>query len=319
MLFGKEFHYDEKQEVINLKIGLVFSGGGCLGAYEIGVWKAIKELDIDIYVQGVAGTSIGALNAVLFALKDYKLAENIWLDLTKEKLLPIDNLNLLAKGIEAFLGNKNLDFIKKHLPGLLGQGNVSRQGLMEIMNSLDVLKALSPSMPIYAACSALPGVDAKYFKLNDYDVETVNKILCATSAIPPVYGCEEIENVKYIDGGLSDNLPVRPLYEDGFNLILAVNVDKNYKLDISSFPACKIIYIAPDFDERVSLSTILDFSKESISAHIRNGYEDTMNLLVPVFELYNFKLKKYAGGLVVNTGKNVINNILSVFRGKTKS
>lgn len=301
-----------------MKFGLVFSGGGCLGAYEIGVWKAIKELNIDNYIQGAAGTSIGALNAVLFALKDYKLAENIWLELTKEKILPIDNLNLFAKGVEAFIGSKNLDFIKKHLPGLLGQGNVSRQGLMDIMNNLDLLKALSPAMPIYAACSALPGVDAKYFKLNDYDVETVNKILCATSALPPVYGCEEIENVKYVDGGFSDNLPIRPLYNEGFNLILAVNVDKNYKLDLSSFPNSKIIYIAPNFDEKVRLSSILDFSKESISDHIRDGYTDTMNLLVPIFELHDFKLNKYPGELMVNTGKSVFRNVFSIFRGKNK-
>lgn len=307
---------NERQGVINLKFGLVLGGGGCLGAYEIGVWKAMKELKIDIYIQGVSGTSIGALNAVLFALEDYKLAENTWMELTKEKILPIDNLNLIAKGVEAFLGSKNLDFIKKHLPGLLGQGNVSRQGLMDIMNSLDVFKALSPAMPIYAACSALPGVDAKYFKLNDYKVETVKKILCATSALPPVYGCEDIENVKYVDGGFSDNLPIRPLYEDGFDLILAVNVDKNYKLDRSSFPDSRIICIAPNFDENVSLSAILNFSNESISSHIRNGYEDTMNLLTPIFELYNFKLKKHPGELMLNTGKNVIKNIFGVFREK---
>lgn len=84
---------------------MAFSGGGCPGTYEIGVWKAIKELNIDNYIQNAAGTSINVLNAVLFALKDYKL-------------------------------------------------------------------------------------------------ETVNKILYASSALSPVYGCEEIENVKYVDSGL---------------------------------------------------------------------------------------------------------------------
>jgi NTE family protein len=294
--------------VIYLKFGLVLGGGGCLGAYEIGVWKAMKELKIDMYVQGVSGTSIGALNAVLFALKDYELAENTWMELKKEKMLPIDNINLFAKGIEMFLGSKNIDFIKKHLPGLLGQGNVSRQGLMDIMNNLDVFKALSPKMPIYAACSALPGVDAKYFKLNNYDVETVNTILCASSALPPVYGCEEIENVKYVDGGFSDNLPIRPLYEEGFNLIFAVNLDKNYKLDRSSFPDCKIICIAPNFDDGISFSSVLDFSNESISGHLKNGYKDTMDLLAPIFELYNFKMKRHPGEL--------ISNIFSIFGNK---
>lgn len=297
-----------------MKFGLVFSGGGCLGAYEIGVWKAIKELSMDNYIQAVSGTSIGALNAVLFALKDYKLAENIWLKLSREKILPTNNLNLFAKGIEMFIGSKNLEFIKKHAPSLLGQGNISRQGLMEIMESLDVTKALNPAMPVYAACSALPEIEAKYFKLNDYDVETVNKILCATSALPPVYGCEEIENIKYIDGGFSDNLPVRPLYEEGFDLVLVVNVDKNYKLDISKFPGCQIIYIAPNYEGKVNFSAIMDFSKDSISAHIKDGYEDTMNLLLPIFQLHNFKLKKYPGQLITDTGKIVKKNILSVFK-----
>jgi len=32
-----------------MRVGLVLSGGGGKGAYEIGVWKAIKELNIDNY------------------------------------------------------------------------------------------------------------------------------------------------------------------------------------------------------------------------------------------------------------------------------
>jgi NTE family protein len=53
------------------KIGLVFSGGGGKGAYEIGVWKAFKEYGIDKYVCAVSGTSVGALNAALFATTPY--------------------------------------------------------------------------------------------------------------------------------------------------------------------------------------------------------------------------------------------------------
>ena len=33
-----------------MKIGLVLSGGGGKGAYELGVWKALKELKIDKYI-----------------------------------------------------------------------------------------------------------------------------------------------------------------------------------------------------------------------------------------------------------------------------
>ncbi|MCM1381075.1 MAG: patatin-like phospholipase family protein [Muribaculaceae bacterium] len=60
------------------KIGLVFGGGGSRGAYQIGMWKAMKDLGIDEDINMVSGTSVGALNAVLFALGDYQSAFNIW-------------------------------------------------------------------------------------------------------------------------------------------------------------------------------------------------------------------------------------------------
>ena len=47
--------------------GLVLAGGGTKGAYQVGVWKALKELDIN--VKAIAGTSIGALNGALFLFR----------------------------------------------------------------------------------------------------------------------------------------------------------------------------------------------------------------------------------------------------------
>ena len=46
--------------------GLVLEGGGTKGAYQLGAYKALKELGMEF--DGIVGTSIGALNAafVLF-------------------------------------------------------------------------------------------------------------------------------------------------------------------------------------------------------------------------------------------------------------
>ena len=49
-----------------MEYGLVLAGGGVRGAYQIGVWKALKELKIK--VSAVSGVSIGAVNV---APKDY--------------------------------------------------------------------------------------------------------------------------------------------------------------------------------------------------------------------------------------------------------
>ena len=69
-----------------MKIGLVLAGGGAKGAYQIGAFKALKELKIDKYISVLAGTSIGALNAMLLMQDDLELSENIWGTITREKI-----------------------------------------------------------------------------------------------------------------------------------------------------------------------------------------------------------------------------------------
>ena len=47
----------------NMKRAVVLSGGGAKGAYQIGVWKALRKLKINYSI--VTGTSVGALNLSL--------------------------------------------------------------------------------------------------------------------------------------------------------------------------------------------------------------------------------------------------------------
>ena len=49
----------------DLKCGLVLSGGGAKGAYQVGVVKALAEAGVR--VDAVAGASIGALNGAIVA------------------------------------------------------------------------------------------------------------------------------------------------------------------------------------------------------------------------------------------------------------
>ena len=88
-----------------MKIGLVLSGGGGKGAYELGVWKALKDLGVDRYIDVFSGTSIGAFNAVLFAQDNLEAAEALWEEVTIEKLIPISKLDLLKRGIGLVIGS----------------------------------------------------------------------------------------------------------------------------------------------------------------------------------------------------------------------
>lgn len=72
------------------KLGIVLDGGGGKGAYQIGVWKYLKESKLYNSISAISGTSVGGLNSCLFALDEYNLAETIWTQKIQDKILSID-------------------------------------------------------------------------------------------------------------------------------------------------------------------------------------------------------------------------------------
>ena len=66
------------------KTGLVLGGGGSRGSYELGVWKALRELEVELNV--VTGTSIGAINGAMIAQGDYEMALSLWNQIETDKV-----------------------------------------------------------------------------------------------------------------------------------------------------------------------------------------------------------------------------------------
>lgn len=60
--------------------GLVLAGGGGKGAYQVGCWRAMRELGVEVSV--IAGTSVGGLNAALMAQGDEEAAQELWRSIT---------------------------------------------------------------------------------------------------------------------------------------------------------------------------------------------------------------------------------------------
>ena len=293
-----------------MKIGLVLAGGGGRGSYEIGVWKALRELGIDKYIQVVSGTSIGALNAVLFMQGDIQRAERAWYSISKETILPTDNFDLIKKGVLLALGSRNINFIKKYMPKRLEQGNISRQGLIDVMDRyIDFYKVINSNISCYVTCSEIPGLKARYFKLNSCDEVQIRCILRATSAIPAIYECEEIENRKYIDGGMADNVPIQPVYGQGCEVIIIVHLEKGASIEKQKFPNTKIVEIIP----REMQGGILDFSQEGIRKRIQQGYSDTKDLLEPIFELSRYQFMRLPGETVALMGKNFKDMLYKIY------
>ena len=99
-----------------MKRALVLSGGGSLGAYEMGAWKALRELNIDFQV--VTGTSIGALNGFFVATNQFELALKLWQNVSIEKVInnAIDlDYNEIQKSVTRDNGKKLKSIIKSYL------------------------------------------------------------------------------------------------------------------------------------------------------------------------------------------------------------
>ncbi|MGL4760682.1 MAG: patatin-like phospholipase family protein [Sarcina sp.] len=291
-----------------MKIGLVLPGGGGKGAYQVGVMKALDELGISKHIKYVSGTSIGALNTLLFVQGDIKVAEEVWDNISTEKILPIDNLDLMKRGIMLKIGAKNLSFVKKYMPSALQQGNISRDGLLEIADKyLNVEMIQGSDIVSYATCTDIENLNAKYFKYNEYDESYIKKIFLATSALPGIYEPEKIEDRFYIDGGLVDNIPIQPLYGEGCEIIIIAHLGRDIFINKGDFPNTKIIEIFPSYMEEGVMKGTLNFSQETLKSRIRRGYDDTKNTLGPIIDLALFcqeKVERKVG--IFNMIKDII-------------
>lgn len=267
------------------KLGLVFAGGGGKGAYEVGVWRGLKAFGIDKEVKVVSGTSIGALNAMMFIQGDYEKAEEVWLNSSQEKMLPIDEKIILRNILYLYRSKNDMKKIVAWAEELSKEGTISRDGLIDTMERyLDYEKIKTSDKTCFISCSKVPDLHAEYFKVNNKEEEEIKKLLFATSAIPLVFDKVEINGHYYMDGGLKDNVPVKPVYDEGCNIIIVIYFNRVDRIDKSFYKDAKIIEIFPKKQSGWITGT-LDFSREASLDRILEGYKDTLkvfNNIIPI-------------------------------------
>lgn len=251
------------------KFGLSLGGGGGLGSYQIGVWRALKEYEIDKRIEAISGTSVGILNACLIAQNDYEIAEYIWKN-------EIEN-NILSKKKPSMKNNY-----------ISANGIFTREGLLEIIDKyLDLNIIADYPCPIYAAAVNLKTIDVVYFKLNGKSHSQIKEIMMASSAIPIIFGRQKIEGVDYVDGGVEilngDNLPLKPLYDEGCSQIIAISMYK--ETIIEKDEKCKVYEIIPSKDLGDFRTGAMDFSLKGARMRLEEGYKDTIEILKPIFRM----------------------------------
>ncbi len=160
----------------DMKVGLVLSGGGAKGAYQVGVIKALNELGTQ--VDAVAGASIGTLNGAILAaapsLQEGAVRlEQLWMDLANSSPLKLNfpaylqflaasGLRLAGTGVLAQLASKLQSVGRGVMPSWLGTrlsgfveqlnaGALSDTPLQRHMDSYLDQDALNMGLPLYVS------------------------------------------------------------------------------------------------------------------------------------------------------------------------
>ena len=258
------------------KIGIVLSGGGGNGAYQVGVWKYLAER-IGVF----SGTSVGALNAALFATVPLERAERIWTEGVEGRiLLPQKKSGQIIGELISDAASGFADGIFRSAGRLAGSGVWSWEGLLEIMRNvpLERLSAGGAIPAVYATCFALsPPLGTRHFRLNGRDARNIHRILLATSAIPLAFRPERIGGVLYCDGGVSCNVPFAPLLRERCTHALVVSLSPNDVICGNIPPEMRVACIRPSVP--FSRLGVLDFSCGRILKLISLGYADCKRAL----------------------------------------
>lgn len=269
------------------KTGLVLGGGGTWGSYEIGVWMALRDLEIEPEINGVAGTSIGALNMALFAQGDLQNAITLWTELSNDDIVHVD-----AHKIGRFLISALVAAAAPQKAGMLARnikpdtiyktGVLSQTYIKQIISQyVNPIKLFMSPRDLYACCCQLPLLKPEYFSLKALNAGPIDSILLASAAIPMAFDAVKLNNHQYCDGGLKDNVPVRPLYELGYRRIIAVNLDPERELKASAFPEAKLYVITPQQKElfQGGITKVLSFDPKMNMQRIFAGYRDALGVL----------------------------------------
>ena len=130
---------------------LVLAGGGARGSYQVGVWRALMELDW--HPQIITGTSVGGLNGAMFVLDLYETARDMWLTIRSRDVMELPEENADLSALHQFLRR------------VVKEGGMDVTPLEEIVERVldeDALRSAPIRFGIVtgAAWAAAPGADA---------------------------------------------------------------------------------------------------------------------------------------------------------------
>ncbi len=251
--------------------GLVLEGGGGKGAYQIGVWKALRELNIEI--KAVTGTSVGALNGAFIAADLYEEAYTLWENIAPDQVVKTDNEAFK----EIITGKFNISNIEKYLnlsADLWKNKGLDTDPLRQLLESnLDEEKIRNSKIDFGLVTVSITDREPVEIFLEDIPQGKLIDYIMA-SALFPTFKSLEIDGKKFIDGGFYDNLPINLLSRKNIDQIIAVEMNSVGLRQAVKDKNLDITYISPSGD----IGTTLHFDASLSQNNIKMGYLDTLKV-----------------------------------------
>ncbi len=251
-----------------MKRGIALSGGGTKGSYELGVWKALRELGIDYQI--VTGTSIGSINGALMTTGDYERAEELWNTITMEDMME-DGINLTTT-IEGMYDQKDAirPFLKKYVKNKGADISPFTEFIETLINEE---KIRSAETDFGLVTVQFPSLKACELTKEEIPKGLLKEYILASAAIFPLFPMHKIGDQTYLDGCYHDNLPI--------DLALRMGAQEVIAVDLHTTPAHAayanrpyVTYIKPSR----SLGTMMNFDHALLMENARMGYCDTMKM-----------------------------------------
>ncbi len=307
----------------NCNIGLVLSGGGAKGAYQVGMIKALAKLGLSPCA--VSGTSIGALNGSTVACAPdmetavYQLSD-IWSRIAAESPLELrpeifdsmpDNLpSDLSELFRTIGGTRIKQTVRKILNA---DGYFDSAPMRACLEKYLTPASFDKAMPFYV--SVFPALEKRSeimrmalaeLKISDTEESTyllVNNLpeherltaIMASASLPLLYKPQVVNGTPYSDGGQGNwstedgNTPLKPLLSCGCGVFIVSLLDNKSTWDAQRFSPAEIITLRPQrpLECKGWLPNALSFDTDAIYSWMEQGYEET---------ILNAKLLKLAQG-----------------------
>ena len=258
-----------------MKQAIALAGGGTKGAYQVGAWKAMRELGIPFDI--VTGTSIGSVTAALMVQDDFDRAWELWTHITEDQIM-------LEREDATPHEKRELAALAEHPEQLIARvrdwADLNRRTAditpyrALVHQYLDEARFFASPVDFGLMTARFPSFQPVEVRKRDIAPGYLPQWILASSACYPMFPMCEIDGQNYLDGAYSDNLPIGTAFRLGADRVIAIGLkpetpEKKY----TNHPL--VTYIAP----AEPLGKLLEFDPDALRHSIDLGYTDTLRVL----------------------------------------